>query len=189
MDFLRNIATDSPLPAGGAASAYASCLAIGLLYKVILFEMRREGLDPVMEQNIRTARKEVERLLGDVERIVKKDPEAYLKFKESRRDPEKRDIKQHFSHILDVSMTVVEKSNAALEWANQLNLLVPDQMRTHLYVACELLMGAINGSIQIAKSNIRTIKDPAKKRNYSNKLDQIRLDANNKYEQVLSRLN
>jgi formiminotetrahydrofolate cyclodeaminase len=76
MDFLRNIATDSPLPAGGAASAYASCLAIGLLYKVILFEMRREGLDPVMEQNIRTARKEVERLLGDVERIVKKDPEG-----------------------------------------------------------------------------------------------------------------
>jgi hypothetical protein len=60
-------------------------------------------------------------------------------------------------------MTVVEKSNAALEWANQLNLLVPDQMRTHLYVACELLMGAINGSIQIAKSNIRDHQGPCQK--------------------------
>jgi formiminotetrahydrofolate cyclodeaminase len=38
MDLLKDICTDSPVPAGGPAVAYTSCLAIALLYKVVILE-------------------------------------------------------------------------------------------------------------------------------------------------------
>ena len=38
MDFLKD--TDSPVPAGGQAVAYTSCLAITMLYKVFIFKKK-----------------------------------------------------------------------------------------------------------------------------------------------------
>ena len=57
----------------------------------------------------------------------------------------------------------MEKSCTELEWANQLNRIIENQMRPHLKVACELLMGAINGSAHVARANFQTIKHQEKR--------------------------
>jgi formiminotetrahydrofolate cyclodeaminase len=41
MDFISRVASFSPVPAGGAAIANCFCLAIALIYKVVLFEAER----------------------------------------------------------------------------------------------------------------------------------------------------
>jgi len=119
MDLLKKITSSSPVPAGGAAVAYSAALAIGLIYKVVVFETNRNLDHPEIEGNLLTVKKEIEKLLRDVEKLVGEDPESYLRFAQSLRADDKPDIKLHFSNILDVSMKVMEKSDTAFDWIHQ----------------------------------------------------------------------
>ena len=117
MDFLKDICTDSPVPAGSAAVAYTSCLAIALLYKTVLFELHRATTKKVSEAYLRVTGREIEKLMKDTENLVAEDAQSYTNFVQSYRNKDKKDIKQHFSQVIDVSMKIMEKSCAALEWA------------------------------------------------------------------------
>jgi hypothetical protein len=50
-------------------------------------------------------------------------------------------------------------------WIDQLNCLAPQQILPHLQVACELLMGSINGTVHVVSDNLQAIKIPPKKLN------------------------
>lgn len=130
----------------------------------------------------------MEKLLRDAEKLVEEDAQSYTDFARSHRNKDKKDIKQHFSKVIDVSMKVMEKSCTALEWANQLNRIIKNQMRPHLKVVCELLMGAINGSAHVARANFQTIKHQEKRKDYLDRLDKIHDEAIQQYQKVISNL-
>jgi hypothetical protein len=113
----------------------------------VLFEAERNYHNPEMSQNLLGVKKEIERLLRDAERLVDEDSETYLKFAESRRTGARAQMKQHFNEIIEVSMKIMEKSDAGFRWIVQLQKIIPQQMATHLLIAGELLMGAINGTV------------------------------------------
>ncbi len=188
MDFLKKVASSSSVPAGGAAVAYSTCLAIGLIYKVTLFEINRTGESSHLERNLLTVKKEIERLLRDVENLVKEDPESYMRFAQSRRVGDKAQMKRDFSRIIDVSMEVMEKSDTAFEWINQLRRIVPKRMFTHLLVACELLMGAIKGTVHVATDNLQSIKVTKKRENYLKRLNDLQKKSQERYEDVMVKL-
>jgi formiminotetrahydrofolate cyclodeaminase len=158
MDFISRVASFSPVPAGGAAVANCFCLAIALIYKVVLFETERNYHNPEMSQNLLGVKKEIERLLRDAERLVDEDSETYLKFAESRRRGDKTQMKQHFNEIIEVSMNG------------------------------ELLMGAINGTVHIVKANLRVLKSPEKRENYSKRLYHLHLEYKNRHQKIMGDL-
>jgi len=188
MDLLKKITSSSPVPAGGAAVAYSAALAIGLIYKVVVFETNRNLDHPEIEGNLLTVKKEIEKLLRDVEKLVGEDPESYLRFAQSLRADDKPDIKLHFSNILDVSMKVMEKSDTAFDWIHQLYPIVPGQMITHLRVACELLMGAINGTAHVLRDNLQSIKAPKKRGNYLRRLNELHESCQKRYGDVRKKI-
>jgi len=187
MDFLKDVASSSPVPAGGAAAAYTSSLAIGLIYKVILFELKRKN-KPEIEGNLLTLRREIERLLKDVEKLVREDSEIYTSFAQSRRAGDKTEIKRHFSNVMDVSMKVMEKSDSALAWVDQLRRVVPKQMNTHLLVASELLMGAINGTVHVLRDNIQAIKVSKKRETYLERVNEVHKASLKRYEDLMKKM-
>ena len=75
MDFIKEITSAEPVPAGGAAAAYSTNLALALIYKVLVVEMKRRIDQPDIQSNLSTLHREIERLLKDVERLVKQDSE------------------------------------------------------------------------------------------------------------------
>ena len=188
MDFISKVASFSPVPAGGAAVANSFCLAVALIYKVVLFEAERNYHNPEMSQKLSGVKKEIERLLRDAERLVEEDSETYMNFAESRRTGNKAQMKQYFNEIVEVSMKVMEKSEAAFRWIVQLHQIIPQQMVTHLLVANELLMGVINGSVHIVKDNLRVLKSPEKRKNYLNRLDQLHQEYQNRHQKILEDL-
>ena len=188
MDFIHRIASFSPVPAGGAAVANSFCLAIALIYKVVLFESERNYHNPEMNQNLMAAKKDIERLLRDAERLVDEDSESYMKFAESRREGHKPQMRQHFNEIIEVSMKVMEKSDAGFRWVKQLHKIIPDQMITHLLVASELLMGSINGTVHIVKDNLRAIKSSEKRENYLNRLNELHSNYQQGYSEIVKEL-
>jgi len=188
MDFLKDLATDSQVPAGGAAAAYTTSLAIGLLYKTVLSEMhRREDVDGII-QNMMVARKELEKLLRDTQGMIKEDCEASLAFSASYKDPEHPGIKQHFSRVLDVSMAVHEKACLGLEWVRMLAPMVPTKMTTNLNVAAELLLGAANATIHVARDNVQKITNVEKRDNFMKRLAELHAEAETKYEKATKAL-
>jgi formiminotetrahydrofolate cyclodeaminase len=188
MDFISRVASYSPVPAGGAAVANCFCLAIALIYKVVLFETERNYHNPEMSQNLLGVKKEIERLLRDAERLVDEDSETYIKFAESRRTGNKAQMKQHFNEILEVSMKIMEKSDAGFRWIEQLHKIIPQQMATHLLIAGELLMGAINGTVHIVNANLRVLKSPEKRENYSKRLYHLHLEYKNRHQIIIEDL-
>ena len=188
MDFIKSVASYSPVPAGGAAVANSFCLAIALIYKVVLFETERNYHNPEMNQDLLDVRKEIERLLRDAERLVDEDSETYIKFAESQRSGDKAQMKQHFNEIIEVSMKIMEKSDAGFRWIEQLHEIIPPKMATHLLIAGELLMGAINGTAHIVKANLGVLTSSVKTEDYSKKLQQLRLEYKSRRRTIMEEL-
>jgi formiminotetrahydrofolate cyclodeaminase len=97
-------------------------------------------------------------------------------------------MKQHFNEIIEVSMKIMEKSDAGFRWIEQLHKIIPQQMATHLLIACELLMGAINGTVHIVKANLRMLKSPEKRENYSKRLYHLHLEYKNRHQIIMADL-
>lgn len=96
-------------------------------------------------------------------------------------------MKVRFSNILDVSLKVMEKSDAALTRADQLWMMTPKAMKTHLLVACEFRMGAINATVHVVRDNLQPIKSQNKRETYLERLDTLQAECQKKYQAVLSR--
>jgi len=188
MDFLRKIADASPLPAGGAAVAYTLGLAIGLLNKIILLEIHRQADQPELEKNLMAAKRELERLLQDVELLVEQDAETFERFRHSRQTGNPVKIRQGLNGIIEVSMKVMQKSDTAFEWIRQLYPIVPNWMLPHLQVASELIMGSINGSAHVVRANIQGLKSSKKKNNYLKRLAGLQADYQQKYSDIMEKL-
>lgn len=188
MDFLRKIADSSPLPAGGAAVAYTLGLAIGLLNKIILLELHRRADQPELEKNLMTAKSELERLLKDVELLVKQDTETFERFRHSRRTGDQVKIELEFNSVIEVSMKVMQNSDAALEWVRQLYPIVPNWMVPNLLVASELIMGSISGSAHLVRANLHGLKASEKKNNYLKRLANLQADYQQKYSGIIEKL-
>lgn len=188
MDFLKKLADSSPVPAGGAAAAYTFSLAVGLIYKSLLSQMKKSD-DPELETNFMGARKELERLLRVSERLVKQDSESYTNFSRSLREGNKDEMTQNFSKIIDTSMEVMEKSEAAFEWVRQLHQFVPPQMFTHLLVASELLMGAVNATVHVVRANLASVTNEKKKNNYLKRLNVLHQTYQQKYRSLMENIN
>ena len=188
MDFINKLASHTPVPAGGAAVANSFCLSVALIYKVILFETERLYPRPEMTESLMTVRKEVERLLSDAQRLVDQDSEAYLNYCRSRRDGDVQLMDEHFNAIIDVSMNLMEKSEAAFEWLFQLRRIVPPQMITHLLVAGEILMGSVNGTVHVVNENLKAIKSLDKRTTYLQRVGELYQRHQRRYSEVMATL-
>jgi formiminotetrahydrofolate cyclodeaminase len=188
MEFIHRIASHTPVPAGGAAVANSFCLAVALIYKVVIFETERNLHNPDIRSTLMNVRKEIEKLLRDAEKLVEEDCEAYLNFTRSRRESDTVQMQQHFNLIIEVSMKIMDKSETAFEWIQQLHQIIPQQMATHLLVASELLMGSINGTVHVARDNLRSIRVPEKRENYLKRLNELHTTYQNRYHKIIELL-
>jgi len=188
MEIIHRIASHAPVPAGGAAVANSFCLAVALVYKVVLFETERNLHNPGVNSDLLHVKKEIERLLRDAEKLVEEDSEAYLNFARSRRDGDTVQMKLHFDIIIEISMKIMEKPEAAFEWIQQLHQIIPQRMSTHLLVASELLMGAINGTVHVARDNLRSIRVTEKRENYLKRLNELHKTYQHRCQMIMQKI-
>jgi len=180
MDFLDQIAAYKTVPAGGAASAYAATLGIGLLYKVLLFELNRAELSSEKQESLRTAKTEIERLFLNLKKIVHQDPVCYEKFSGALRSETKTAGKRAFLDVMTCSMNVIDYSVQGLDWIAQLRKVSSIRLAAHLKVSAELLAAAIAGTAHVARENLKPIKSKEKRQSYLANLDGL-------YERAMTR--
>ena len=189
MDFIKQFESASLVPAGGAAAAYSFCLGVAMIYKVSLIENRKAVDRPELENNLSVLKKEIEKLLRDAEKLVTEDAEAYLQFRQSRRENDPQAMKQAFSKAMDVSLKMIEKSFSAFEWIRQLQLIIPKALFTHLRVASELVMGSVNATVHVVKDNILEIRSEAKRENYLSQIHMLHEKCKHNHFEIIDKLN
>ena len=189
MEFLKQIAGSASLPAGGAAAAYTCGLAIGLINKIILIGIHQHAGSPEIEKKLLTAKKELERLLKDVERLIGEDIEKFKQFDRSRRSGDNARMESGVNDIVEVSLKLLEKSGSTFEWIKQLYTLTPRRMITHLLVACELINGAINATVHVARDNMKSLKVAEKRSNYLKRLNDLQRGHHERYLEIMGQLN
>ena len=189
MDFIKQFDSASLAPAGGAAAAYSFCLAVALVHKVSLIENRRVVDRPDIDKNLAVLKKEIERLLSEANKLVQQDAEAFLQFRMARQSSDAKATKHAFSNVMDVSLKVIEKSFSAFEWIRQLQLIIPRTLFTHLRVASELIMGAVNATVHVVNDNIQGIRSEAKRKNYLSEVMTLHKKCKDTYAAIINNLN
>jgi len=189
MDFLKQIAGAASLPAGGAAAAYTCALAVGLINKIILIGIHQHAGSPKIEKTLLTAKKELERLLKDVEKLIGEDVEKFKRFDQFRRRGDNARLESGAGDIIEVSLSVLEHSDSTLYWIKQLHALTPRQMITHLLVACELLSGAINATVHVLRDNIPSMNVAENRNSYLKRVDDLQRGCHERYLEIMALLN
>ena len=187
MDLLKKIASPEQVPAGGAAAALSTGLAIALLHKVAFMATER-CQDEQKKNDLLGMRKEIDRLMHHSQRLVEHVPDSVLRFSRSRNSGDAAEKQTRFVEFITVTMEIMEKSYSTLYWIEQVNRLVPREMGTHLKVACELLLGAMNGTVHVVSEPIRLIKDPQRRGHYLKNLNKLHQDSEKKYHGVIGQL-
>jgi len=185
MDFLDEMATLAPVPAGGAAAAYTSALGIALIYKVLLHELNRKELDPGPQATLRVARKEIERLYLDLKKQVKEDPQCYVKFSHETEGGDRPESKSAFLDIVTCSMHVMEKSYEGLEWVRQLSKISSVKLLPHMKVAAELLAAGSAATAHVVRENLKPMKSSLEQQSYLDNLESLYSDSMEKKNEVL----
>jgi formiminotetrahydrofolate cyclodeaminase len=188
VDFLNEIATLQPLPAGGAACAYTANLGMALLYKVLLLEINREELPPGRQANLRYAQKEIERLYLDLKKLIKEDPECYVSFSAGVRSQDPRAGKAAFLNVVTCSIQVIEKAYSGLDWVRNLARASSPRLAPNLLVAAELLAAALLGTAHVVRENIGRIRSVEKRRGYLDTIERLCTDGLAKKEEALAAL-
>jgi formiminotetrahydrofolate cyclodeaminase len=185
MDFLDEIAAYSPVPAGGAAAAYTATLGLALLYKVLLFELNRKELNPAPQATLRVAQKEIERLFLDLKKVVREDPQCYVRFSRDSKSGDRSQGKTAFLDIMTCSMVVMEKCYEGLEWVRQLGNLSSVKLAPHLRVAAELLAASAAATAHVVRENVAAIKSPEKQVRYLENLQTVYEECMTKKKEVM----
>jgi formiminotetrahydrofolate cyclodeaminase len=173
MDFVNEITTLDPVPAGGAAAAYTAGLGMALIYKVILFELNRKNLDPNTHGTLVMAQKEVERLSHDLKNLLREDSQHYLDFARQRRLGDDSEGKSAFLNVLTCSLKVMEKADLGLDWVKNLSKLANPKLLPHLRVAAELLAAGMAGTSHVVRSNVRPMKSNEKRTRYLENVEDL----------------
>ena len=171
MDFLEKIVSADPVPAGGAAAAYVASLGVALLFKVLLIELQRPKVDAQTHDALAVAEKEVERLYSDLKRMLEEDPQRYLRFSSTRKDPDRAASKAAFLDVITCSMRVMEKALEGLDWAGKMSRMSSRSLVPHLRVATELLAAGLSGTAHVVRANLRPAQFPEKQNRYLENLE------------------
>ncbi len=173
MEFLEEIADLNPLPAGGAAAAYTANLGIALLYKVLIMEMNRKGLDPAPQATLRIAQKEIERLHYALKKMTRDDPQCYLRFRGALKSGDNEQSNKAFREVLTCSLEVIERASDGLEWVRRLSKFSSLKLLPHLKISAELLAAGIAGTAHVARDNVKLIESPGEQQNYLDRLESV----------------
>lgn len=87
-----------------------------------------DAVNPDVQKNLLCVDREMKRLLADTEKLIDEDEDAYRQFSLARKSGDKPEMKKQFQRIVEVSMKVMEKSDAGLVWILRLYRAVPLRM-------------------------------------------------------------
>ena len=173
--FSDDLASDRPAPGGGSAAAYAGALGAALAAMVARITAKKEGLSDSPDFI-----GEMDRLRGELLRLVDADSAAYARVAEAMRLPrkteeEKRARTDRLQAALvtasEVPLEVAKTARRLLEACERSVASASPMTASDIGVGALLAETALRGAALNVMINLASIKDPAQVKVLSEDLD------------------
>ena len=185
--FIKALAKPQPVPGGGAAAAHGSCLALALLEKIVLVELRRSRTSSEYKwQNLlEKVRKSASTLL----QLRDEDGRAYVRFAQAKTfGKSKREVLEALAEAIESPLKIMEEANEAFNLVADAGRHCKGHLISDLLVVRELLAATIRGAYRIAQANLGLMEGSFKRKEYQDKLEQLVSGSKELYESVESKL-
>lgn len=171
-EFRDRLASPSPAPGGGAGAMVGAVLGAGLLIMAAEIAFAREGASPSLKKSVAELRDILDRLSAHAD----EDIAVYESYVYARKLPrgteEEKEIRsaalmEALSRAADAPAAAIKDALLALAVAEELAVIVPPGVLSDIGAGAALLFGGVQASLFTLDSNIRLMKDPAKKHEFS----------------------
>ncbi len=192
VQFLDALASRDPVPGGGSTAALTGATAGGLVGMVCRVTIGKRGSESV-ENDLRAALDRAETLRGDLTNLIQRDGDAYMSVVEAYRLARKNTarepaIQRALQHATDVPLRVAESCAEILTLADSIAAKVNVNAASDLGVGAILADAGLRAAMLTAATNLKMIRDEEFVRVQSQRANQVTVSADNKLDNVLSKL-
>ncbi len=183
--YLKELASDAPVPGGGSVSAYAGALGMGLTQMVARIALKRKpkaDLAPEQKFQDEANRKRMQEIIDSLEKtkadalqVVSLDPQVYDEvmacYKDAGGAGKLEDaLENAFRLQADLALILV----MAKEWNAHMKTLVKGAVANDLIVSDGLLAAAFEGAFHTAHINVVYMKNQERKARAEKALEELR---------------
>jgi len=183
--YLKELASDAPVPGGGSVSAYAGALGMGLTQMVARIALKRKSkadLAPEQKFQDEANRKRMQEIIDSLEKtkadalqVVSLDPQVYDEvmacYKDAAGAGKLEDaLENAFRLQADLALILV----MAKEWNAHMKTLVKGAVANDLIVSDGLLAAAFEGAFHTAHINVVYMKNQERKARAEKALEELR---------------
>ena len=180
--FLEQLAEPRPFPGGGSAASYVGALALALVEKVVLLEMKRCEINTEATIIWSGRLSSVANLAAKFQLLSQEDGRAYARMSSVRTQVSEAEV--IMAAIREATLVPLQIIHSAAQGCSLISeiskeckrYLVPD-----LQVSCELLWAVARGAEAIALANVRLMESEANRAELHTMLVQAVKDARDQY--------
>lgn len=190
-DFLLKLASGSPTPGGGTASALCGALASSLVSMVASLTVNKKGFEEkrdLFENALEKMAKSKDILLM----LMDKDAEAFEKvmdaFKLPKNTQEEKDrrkeiIQESLKEAAEIPLTTMEEIKIVLECAGKVLENANPSAKSDALCAVRLCVASYKMAYENVKINLASIKTEQYKKDIQNRSDELNLE----FEEILKK--
>lgn len=180
-EFLEVLGSDTPAPGGGSVAALAGALSASLV--TMVSRLSKKATDQSRIQEIVNLS---DQLSGELQQLIEKDTQAFnqvmaayklAKDTEAEKAARSQAIQQGMKNAALIPLSIMEKTLAVLELANEISRLGNQNAITDVGVAGLLGLAAVKGAGYNVQINLLSIKDDDFKRELADRLYQLNIKA------------
>jgi formiminotetrahydrofolate cyclodeaminase len=152
--FFIALASPEPSPGGGAAAAYAACLGVALLKKVIHLELLRSRTSRELTSLWKDLLRQANEMEASLEKLIEEDGEVYLEFVKARTECGRTDFADALERAIECPIKIMVQSNEGLELTEEVAKRCARHLLSDLLVSGESFLAAVSGASHIAWANV-----------------------------------
>ncbi|MBI4398854.1 MAG: cyclodeaminase/cyclohydrolase family protein [Candidatus Omnitrophica bacterium] len=186
--YLKELASDKPIPGGGSAAALSASLGAGLALMVAYFSVRRQKTDE-SKKKLKELTRALEKTMREMTRIIDEDAEVFTKVSKCyslSRKAQTEGQKRIACMRMDQALTGAFQTQAklallivmALRVRSELAPLASGSVTNDLHVSQSLLRGAFEGAISTCNINAAYVSDEKKKSDLTGEMDRLKKEFN-----------
>ncbi|BAB59231.1 formiminotransferase cyclodeaminase [Thermoplasma volcanium GSS1] len=166
-NFIERLASPSPAPGGGAASAFVSIVASALISMVSQITMGKKGYEQY-EDEMKEIISENSKIKEELEKLIEEDEEAFNsimaaikmpKITEEEKKEREKKLQSALRHGIEVPWRIAARSFDLLKLSEKLVEHGNKNAVTDAGSAASILHSAIEAALYNVKINLKSVKD------------------------------
>lgn len=171
--FIARLAQPRPDPGGGGAAAYAACVALALLEKILRLEAGRPRGDSEKSRSWEGMLARCRLLFEEFRLFRDEDSRSYMKLSEAKGARGSAVWDAALDYATECPVRIAEEACRALDLAVEAGKKCSIRLLSDVLASCEMLAGAGRAACRIAVANVGLMSNRGSMEKFTRRIDEI----------------